>query len=1071
MAKKQYPVIVDAENKIIFPSAEQFISANPELGLPEQISVEYGMVSINTTGNIPSSNSNIYLEGDQTSIRGSSTFIRGYDEVSISALSTKIHGEEGVSIESDAGITFNNVINTNGIHEQNVYTSEPNFSCKGWYLASNIFNPYDKYPPSEFIKDPNLNINCVLLSDERVPFETAKNRSGDSEYSGFDKNSKILSELEHGDILTFKNDWNFINAIEVDYVEGNRLWFKYIAENIPETYAPYMYDLQEYGDHVLGASVRCFNKPDAGYIEFGGINSTSIGGGSNTSRGYLSTTIGGRRNINNADFTTVIGEDNRADGKSSFIIGNANTLLQEECGIAGHRNSIAANVRQGFIFGGNNTINQENTVLVGRGLTRNKQNTSLTGVYAGRFNNPEEDGAFVVGTGQGSNDLYNSVVIDRSSCTYRGKQTFEIYTSGDSFTSEHGIIALGSNNDISKASSSTYMLGGGLLRDTATSTGTRTIVGVFNADVSGNATFVVGAGTSATARKNIIEAYPNAVNINGKLTTKELICNGTSIGFGSNTTVSSGTYALGAGLKQTTSIGSQVIVGVFNKETVKDATYGNPVFTVGKGFADNNRSNAIEVYRNLTKINNDVNINGNLTTNAFTTSNFSTNNISISNSDNSEFCKLTNNSLLFKYDLTLSGDDINKDEVLLTRDKLVFTGQEETPMGTFAPGHIRIYDRGYASFEVKSIGFDSYSDGRMQLTMSDGEVASSEIGSGTIKIEPTSIVITELTGKEGDYGKIFNKLTITPTNISSSNLSFNINGYSTSDDAKSNSIEISNSNGLTIAPALAAQLKHKVGNVHIDGTSISINPAGDSHDWNIGQNYPELFECGHQLKMTNKEISLYDEYNNLTVSIDAYGIRGNKNNWTNFSFTGNNIYLKGTEVDGSADSNTSLDAFGISSKNSTTIGTCTDDYYIPSNILLYYARTGIYGLNGILTSKNVYKTTDNTVAKPTETDYTEVLLDKLTTKITGERFNPETEEYEYTYATGDTTNFEKTAVGLDYFYNVIKELNARIKELESQTSNQDQESVRLKIKGTNEYCTVTAEKDSNGNITLSVENA
>ena len=46
--------------------------------------------------------------------------------------------------------------------------------------------------------------------------------------------------------------------------------------------------------------------------------------------------------------------------------------------------------------------------------------------------------------------------------------------------------------------------------------------------------------------------------------------------------------------------------GSVNKENVKDATYGVPVFTVGNGWADNNRSNAIEVYRNLTKIKNNV---------------------------------------------------------------------------------------------------------------------------------------------------------------------------------------------------------------------------------------------------------------------------------------------------------------------------------------------------------------------------------------------------------------------------------------------------------------------------------
>lgn len=522
--------------------------------------------------------------------------------------------------ETEKESTVAHILNTNGIHEQNVYTNEPSYSMKGWYLASKIENPYFLLGDITFDdlkNDPYANRFFVLLSDTKIPYETAKDISSMDD-ANVDMSSVILQNLAVGDILTIKNNWNLINAARVSAIEGNRIEIAYIFDNLNDSYMPYMFNLQQYGDHILNASVRCFAKPDAGYVEFAGENATAVGGSSNISRGYLSTNVGGRRNNTCGDFSVSIGEDNIVEGKSSVALGSQNKILQENNISIGNINEMTANVRQGFIFGGSNKTEQENSVLVGRGLTLNRQNNSLTRTIVGRFNDPTEDGAVVIGTGQGPDDLYNGAIIDRSSCTFRGRQTFEYYNSGDAFTSKHGIISLGSNNVADTAKSGTYMLGGGLIRDqysNTSNTGTRTIVGVFNEDVSGNPAFVVGAGANANNRKNIIEAYSDKVNINGKLITKDLQCGGTSIGLGSNNTVSSGTYALGAGLKQTTSIGSQVIAGVFNKESVKDATYGAPIFTVGNGWADNSRSNAVEIYRNLTKIKNDVKLEKNLSVN------------------------------------------------------------------------------------------------------------------------------------------------------------------------------------------------------------------------------------------------------------------------------------------------------------------------------------------------------------------------------------------------------------------------------------------------------------------------
>lgn len=279
------------------------------------------------------------------------------------------------------------------------------------------------------------------------------------------------------------------------------------------------------------------------------------------------------------------------------------------------------------------------------------------------------------------------------------------------------------------------------------------------------------------------------------------------------------------------------------------------------------------------------------------------------------------------------------------------------------------------------------------------------------------------------------------------------------EDTLNKEVLINNSTGITITPSLEAQLKHKVGNVHIDGSSISINPTGNSDDWGSGRN-PELFECGHQLKMTNTGIDLYDEYNNLSLSINANEIRGGAG-WSGyFSIYGvSNIELH--------DPYESFGQFnilptGLSSNNTNYIG-CDN-----GETDLYYANIGKYELTGLLTTKKIYKASSGS-SPITPSNYTDCLLDKLSTYAEAE-FNPETEEYEYTYAK-NFGGFDKTAVGLDYFYNVIKELNARIKELESASgsSTDPVDQIKLKINGTNEYCIVKAEKDENGAITLTLE--
>ena len=1078
---KTYAVMVDANNKLLFPTAETFIEANTELGggnLPDSIVVsDNGDITINkelTVNSAFSVNSDVVNisgtasdnEDTHIAIDGGILNIRG-NYIDISSINGSddsyidIYSNTDITLEArdmsneynSYGINCKAIIKTNGIHEQNVYTNEPSYSMKGWYLASKIENPYFLLGGITFDdlkNDPYANRFFVLLSDTKIPYETAKDISS-MDNANVDMSSHILQNLAVGDILTIKNNWNLINAARVSAIEGNRIEIAYIFDNLNDSYMPYMFDLQQYGDHILNASVRCFAKPDAGYVEFAGANATAVGGSSNISRGYLSTNVGGRRNNTCGDFSVSIGEDNIVEGKSSVALGSQNIIKQENNISIGNINEMTANVRQGFIFGGNNKTYQENSVLVGRGLTLNRQNNSLTRTIVGRFNNPAEDGAVVIGTGQGPTDLYNGAIIDRTSCTFRGKQTFEYYNSGDAFTSKHGIVSLGSNDVADTAKSGTYMLGGGLTRDqysNTSNTGTRTIVGVFNEDISGNPAFVVGAGANNDNRKNIIEAYSDRVNVNGKLITKDLQCGGTSIDLGSNNTVTSGTYALGAGLKQTTSIGSQVITGVFNKENVKDSTYGVPVFTIGNGWADNNRSNAIEVYRNLTKINNNVELN-NVKSN---------NDINIA-SDSNINLKYGNSTVINITDeLTLTSSTISVNGYTTFNDG-IFTSSIDGSENSI----LSLYNNGAGDTQTH-LTYDNISlvIGRHDAGADfDFNIDGSFTGYKHLRA-----------GSDPDTSTGFNLSVSNGLRLNSYNESagitnsatYSANGIGLTDDSAIYELNIFKSG---IRYSLTAE-GQSTGEITLDNTGINVKPSPDYQSSKlIGgisitgdmlklNGVPEEFEGANRVEITNKAIKFYDCYENEGLEITDYRIDF-KNVFNSRITNLTNITIKQTSNGPTIE----IDGDKINLYTGLTIGHAYSSG-VDNNIQLVQAFVGEANIGGMLTTK-LLRDFDDTPVGINSGEYTDCLLNKLSREYVGP--DPDTEEP--VFREHDFSGFDETAVGLDYFYNVIKELNARIKELESVVSSTDPvDQIKLRIDGTDEYCIVKAKKDENGAITL-----
>ena len=182
-------------------------------------------------------------------------------------------------------------------------------------------------------------------------------------------------------------------------------------------------------DNIAGVTNNTFN-------DFaGGINSSAIGGSSNTSSfayGNNATAMGQDSAVFGKDTTAipganrafVCGLDNTVTGQQSFSSGQSNTVNGNNSVAFGLQNSTAGN---GALVGGfSNTNAGTGSIIQGtqnNGSSVNRQymfGTSLLGVQSdtmivGKFNaNPSSTSAFVVGVGASAGARKNSIEVQEN---------------------------------------------------------------------------------------------------------------------------------------------------------------------------------------------------------------------------------------------------------------------------------------------------------------------------------------------------------------------------------------------------------------------------------------------------------------------------------------------------------------------------------------------------------------------------------------------------------------------------------------------------------------------------------
>ena len=586
--------------------------------------------------------------------------------------------------ETEKESTVTHILNTNGIHERQLYKNQPqgSYEYKGWYLASKI-----RVPSMGLVEQESLAWNSwdnidtyefqVLLGNIQQEYNIINAIDPTTTY---DENSTIANTLAVGDVLTLKNSSNYIDALKITKIEGNRITYKLVKDRLINysTNLNRLVLLQSYQlNNPVNASIRCNAKPEAGPVVIsGGATATNIGGGSNTTRGYLSTTIGGSCNTNSGDFTIVGGEDNIVSGKSSIIFGNENKCNQE------------INV----VLGNQCQANYKNGSLLGYGLVTNHHNQTIIGQFNETMDStvPYIENSIMLGTGTSDNERYTSIYAKRNQININAENLIWINSNNKVYIS--GLLTnIGKDNTFDNPGF-TVGAGIGLLRsplDNSNDTTSQVLVGrynkhVGNGKVSGTPCFVVGNGTRSD-RHNAIEVYSGKIDINNDVninSNKVKINNNVNID-GENLLISN------TGLKNLGDYQSS-----FTKNKIEIAKAYDYKY-------DENYEQTNEIGK--------------------------------------EYVKLTHNSLTLEAE---APGGYNQDKVELNREGLVFTKQEGTQTCVLNPREIRLYNSNYDMFEVNSNG------GSDPYHIKLATAYNNSIGDGELEITPTGIQITEATEKD-----------------------------------------------------------------------------------------------------------------------------------------------------------------------------------------------------------------------------------------------------------------------------------------------------------------------------------
>ena len=421
-------VMVDDNNQLRNPTAEQFLQSNPDFAKASDLT-KYSA----TTDSLEKKTQNM------SSSVGKTTFSGSISSGSISSNNINVSGDlnvEGTLKASNIGnligkslsvenltvtdtLTAKNfeidipdtILNVEGIKSKGIIEANdfqetyPNKFVKGWFLAR-VENSENEGNKNIYIS--NKQYSYAEITSAKLPsdFETAD-----------------FSNISVNDVFYFYNSIHFPYAFRVISIYENYLEVKEIDAGSLTIYdsdlSSFRYGLFIIGkwDNLNNSVIFSPAKIDAGYANF---YNNILAIGDDNSLGYNSCSTGTSCSSIGM-YSSCIGRGNVAISYSSTAFGQNNFVLGEKCSAIGANNNIEGG-NSNVAFGYDNRIYSSNvrttisgsSVALGQGIKIDA--TVNPKISLGKYNLDDDNIIFSVGNGTSDNNRSNA---------------FEVYRDGD----------------------------------------------------------------------------------------------------------------------------------------------------------------------------------------------------------------------------------------------------------------------------------------------------------------------------------------------------------------------------------------------------------------------------------------------------------------------------------------------------------------------------------------------------------------------------------------------------------------------------------------------------------------
>lgn len=521
----QYAVMVDDNNKLVFPTAEEIVSSNNLL--PDNIVADSFIVGDPNNPGVKISNAGVevkYLGNDITSkftlgysgLYHNDTSLLSYDingysfginhfgmqivpgsNIFIGKYNIEIPARYYINLNNDTDYGHVTVGNdSNYIKIKNVRSSEggfqdPNYNpintfylqsstlkfatdnIKGWYIQ-NIY--------SETVKESNKDVQQYIylaIGDRQLRFSELS--QSDSSYTPTAKEIEYANKLSVNDALTIFNNSHLHACMYVVEIKPNGIikckWilrqpFSLAEDNDNQfiNYAVYIAGVYNTTDGYITSDIQ---KSTCGVIN---LTQTSMNLGEGNLAGGFGTIAAGHDNIVNGWYSSAFGRGHQVNSYASCTFGRTNTINSADfCFSAGQSNNI--------------TGSQEITSLAGYDIPNGDGNAVF-----GRINRCKNSiGCGIFGIGNNATSSITSLVCGIQNSA-NGGYNLLVGQSNKVKSSNHNAV-IGISNEVTGPRS--FAIGQSLIGKTE-----QLVIGKYNAE-DVNAAFIIGRGTNGSNRKNI----------------------------------------------------------------------------------------------------------------------------------------------------------------------------------------------------------------------------------------------------------------------------------------------------------------------------------------------------------------------------------------------------------------------------------------------------------------------------------------------------------------------------------------------------------------------------------------